>query len=60
MKFRELEKLLLDKGYVSVRCSGSHNTYKKDGEARLITVPFHNKDFKPGTLNKILKDIGVK
>ena len=55
---RDLIKMLLRAGWVLDRIHGSHHIFKKDGET--ISVPVHNKDMKPGTLNKILKKAGLK
>ena len=55
MKPKELVKLLLDKGYIFARQSGSHAIYKKDSN-KIIIVPMHNRDIPIGTLNGIMKD----
>lgn len=58
MRDRDLLKLLQDNGWVVDRIKGSHHMLKK-GE-RMLVVPIHGKDVKPGLLNKILKDAGLK
>lgn len=60
MKPKEVEKILLKNGYKLIRSSGSHKTYKKDGVQNLVTIPFHNKDLKMGTLKSILKQAGLE
>ena len=53
--------MLEDAGWELKRIKGSHHIYKKPGEMRLITVPVHgNESLKPGLLNRILKDAGLK
>lgn len=56
---KELVQLLLKNGWTIDRINGSHYIMVK-GQSTL-TVPVHgNRDMKPGTLNKILKDAGLK
>lgn len=57
MKDRKVIKLLKKKGFRFVRQKGSHRLYRKDGLR--VTVPFHNKDLKPGTFQSILKQAGI-
>lgn len=57
IKPKAMEKLLLQKGFQFVRQKGSHRLYRK-GDLR-VTVPYHKKDLKPGTLQSILKQAGV-
>ena len=58
---RELCRLLEDAGWVCARVKGSHHIFKKTGVAHLISVPVHGKEtIKPGLLNRILKDAGLK
>lgn len=57
MNSKKLIKLLEKKGFKFIRQKGSHRLYKKS-ELR-VTVPYHNKDLKPGTLHNILKQAGI-
>lgn len=57
MKDKKVIRLLEKEGFRFVRQKGSHRLYKK-GELR-VTVPYHNKDLKPGTLHNILKQAGI-
>ncbi len=57
MKPKKAIKLLEKRGFRFVRQKGSHRLYKK-GELR-VTVPYHNKDLKPGTSHNILKQAGI-
>lgn len=36
--FREIEKIVIANGYTSVRCTGSHYIYKKEGAAKTIVL----------------------
>lgn len=58
---KEVCRMLGEAGWELKRIKGSHHIYKKTGEMRLITVPVHgNESLKPGLLNRILKDAGLK
>lgn len=56
-KPRRIIKVLESKGFNFIRQKGSHKLYRK-GSLR-VTVPFHNKDLKPGTLKSILRQAGI-
>ncbi len=58
MKGKELVKLLRENGWELNQISRSHHIMIKDGKS--LSVPVHNTDMKPGTLNKLLKDAGLK
>ncbi len=58
MKGKELVKLLRENGWELNRINGSHHIMIKDGKS--LSVPVHNTDMKPGTLNKLLKDARLK
>lgn len=53
VKPRQMIKVLERSGFSFIRQKGSHRLYRK-GELR-VTVPYHTKDLKPGTLRSILK-----
>ena len=44
-------------GFYVHHVSGSHYILKKDGLR--VTVPYHNKDLKPGTLKSIIEQAGL-
>jgi mRNA interferase HicA len=44
-------------GFTCNRQRGSHKIYVKDDHQ--VTVPFHTKDLKKGTLHQIIKGTGV-
>jgi len=56
-KPRQIIKVLEKKGFKFVRQKGSHRLYRKGSDR--VTVPYHNKDIKPGTLMSILKHAGI-
>ena len=60
MKPKELIRRLEQEGWQIVRTEGSHHMMKHPDSKHLIVVPFHNTDLKPGILNKILKQAGLK
>ena len=56
-KPRQIIKVLEKKGFRFIRQKGSHRLYRK-GAIR-VTVPYHGKDLKRGTLESILKQAGI-
>lgn len=60
MKPKEIIKILQNDGWVEVRQKGSHKQFKHAIKKGLVTVPYHNKDLDPKTLNTILKQAGLK
>jgi predicted RNA binding protein YcfA (HicA-like mRNA interferase family) len=61
MTGKQVIKLLINNGWKLERISGSHHIMNKDGVKRPLPVPVHgNKDIPLGTLNKILKEAGLK
>ena len=55
-KVKEVIKMLEDDGWVHVRTCGDHQTFKKQGVKRLITVPGKpNDELAIGTLRSILR-----
>lgn len=58
MKAKDLIKQLKQNGWELARVNGSHHIFKR--EDKTVVVPVHNTDLKPGTLNSILKQAGLK
>lgn len=62
MTVREILKALHKDGWYTTNQEGSHISLKyptKPGKVT-VTVPNHNGDLKPGTLNSIYKQAGLK
>jgi len=57
LKPQEVIKVLKKAGFSFIRQKGSHRIYVKESIG--ITVPFHNKDLKKGTLRHIIKQSGL-
>jgi len=56
---KDLIKLLKEKGWVVDRIKGSHHIMIKG--TKTVTIPLHgSSDLPKGTLNKILKEGGIK
>ncbi len=56
---KQLLRILLKKGFVQTRQSGSHIILKHP-DGRRTTVPFHSsKDIGTGLLRQIMKDAGI-
>jgi len=61
MKCEELFKLLRKAGWKEVRQKGSHKILRKEGEEKLIVLPYHpGKEVPTGTCRQILKQAGLK
>jgi predicted RNA binding protein YcfA (HicA-like mRNA interferase family) len=56
---KNLVKLLLKKGFVFDRASGSHQVFILPNGSKRVIVPMHNKDVAKGTLISILKQAGI-
>ncbi|KXZ15313.1 hypothetical protein AXI59_02100 [Bacillus nakamurai] len=57
---RDIIKILTKDGWYLKRVVGSHHHFKHPAKPGTVTVPHPKKDFKPGTLNSILKQAGLK
>lgn len=59
MKFREVEKIILDDGWYLKSVRGSHHQYKHPTKEGKVTIPKHNGDLDPKTIKSILKQAGL-
>jgi predicted RNA binding protein YcfA (HicA-like mRNA interferase family) len=57
LKPKKVIKALERGGFYVHHTSGSHYILKK--EKLRVTVPYHNKDLKPGTLKSIIEQAGL-
>lgn len=57
LKPRQVVKVLEGAGFVLARSKGGHRIYAKGNIG--ITIPFHNKDLRKGTLRQIIKQSGL-
>lgn len=53
--FREMEAIVLANGYVYIRCTGSHCTYKKEGTANTIVLA-RKKQINPCIARRLIKE----
>ena len=60
MRAREIEKMLLNDGWVLIKQVGSHKHYKHPIKSGKATLPNHSGDVDKKTLNSILKQAGLK
>lgn len=60
MTAKEVLKLLKQNGWYVYETTGSHCQLKHSEMPGKITIPIHSGDLKPGTLNSILKQAGLK
>ncbi len=60
LKPREAIAAPVKAGFAVHHVTGSHYIMRhKDKLALRVTVPFHNRDLKTGTLRRIIKDAGL-
>lgn len=59
MKFRELEKILLEDGWYQVKQKGSHNQYKHPVKRGKVTIPEHGGDINIDTVKSIKRQAGI-
>lgn len=59
IKPREMEKLILNDGWIFKSQTGSHRHYTHPSKSGKVTIPFHNKDLPKGTENSIRKQAGI-
>lgn len=57
LKPKEIVRILEKAGFSFVRQKGSHRIYVKDNIG--VTIPFHTRDLKRGTLKQIIKQAGL-
>ena len=60
MKSKELIRILKNDGWLEKEQKGSHLQLVHVIKKGKVTVPVHSGDIKPGTLNSILKQAGLK
>jgi len=60
MKSKELIRILKNDGWVEKEQKGSHLQLVYNVKKGKVTIPIHSGDIKPGTLNSILKQAGLK
>ncbi len=60
MTVREILKVLRKDGWYTTNQEGSHISLKHPTKPGKVTVPNHNGDLKPGTLNSIYKQAGAE
>ena len=60
MRFREVERLVLQDGWYEVKQVGSHHQYKHPTKPGKVTIPEHKgKDIHPTVVKSILKQAGL-
>ncbi|MBI1668542.1 type II toxin-antitoxin system HicA family toxin [Capnocytophaga periodontitidis] len=60
MSSTDVIRLLTDDGWYLYNVKGSHHHFKHPTKKGKVTVPHPKKDFPQGTVNSILKQMGVK
>lgn len=60
MRFRELERIILDDGWFLNDVRGSRHQYKHPTKSGKVTIPNHRGDIPLRVVNSILKQAGLK
>ena len=60
MRFREIEKIILDDGWILVDVRGSHYQYKHPTKPGKVTIPNHRGDIPIRVVNSILRQAELK
>lgn len=59
MRFREIEKIILNDGWQLKKTTGSHYSYCHPTKSGKVTIPYHGGDLDPNTVKSILKQAGL-
>lgn len=57
--FKELERILLDDGWMLKSVRGSHYQYIHPTKPGKVTIPCHKGDVSPETLKSVLRQAGL-
>ena len=60
MRFREIEKLILQDGWIHKSQRGSHHQYIHPTKPGKVTIPEHSGDINPTTIKSIKKQAGIE
>lgn len=60
MRFRELERLIQDDGWILVDVNGSHHQYKHPTKSGRVTIPRHGGDIPPRVVRSVLKQAQIQ
>jgi predicted RNA binding protein YcfA (HicA-like mRNA interferase family) len=60
VKFQEIERIILNDGWILKAVKGSHHQYIHPVKPGKITIPYHSRDIAPVIVNSILKQAGLK
>lgn len=59
MRFKELERKLLNDGWYLLNAKGSHHQYKHPAKKGKVTIPYHNGDIHIDIVKSVLKQAGL-
>lgn len=59
MRFREVEKIILNDGWYQVGQKGSHHQYRHPTKKGKVTIPEHSGDINNDTVKSILRQAGI-
>ena len=59
IKPKQLFKVLLKKGCIEKRQTGSHRIFYYPEKRRIIVIPIHSRDIKRGLFHSIIKELDL-
>lgn len=59
LRFREVEKIILDDGWYLVNQKGSHRQYRHPQKVGKVTIPDHRGDIHPDVVKSIYRQAGL-
>ena len=59
MKFQEIERIVLNDGWLLKAIKGSHHQYTHQKNPGKVTIPYHSGDIAPVIIKSILKQAGI-
>jgi predicted RNA binding protein YcfA (HicA-like mRNA interferase family) len=59
VRFREVEKIILNDGWYQVGQKGSHHQYRHPTKKGKVTIPEHSGDINNDTVKSILRQAGI-
>ncbi|EOX3091986.1 type II toxin-antitoxin system HicA family toxin [Vibrio cholerae] len=59
MQSSELMKLVVKRGWVLVRITGSHHHFKHPSFSHILSIPHPKKDLGKGLVSRLQKDAGL-
>lgn len=59
LRFREIERIILNDGWYQVNQKGSHRQYRHPAKSGKVTIPDHRGDIHPDVVKSIFRQAGL-